>query len=81
VPSVVPALLSIWSVVSRSVDSTSIIVCKNKRIFNHKVFSGIAQRSKNSMGWFFGFKLHIVASDTGELNHTEFADEGALILL
>jgi hypothetical protein len=49
------------------VDSTSIIVCKNKRIFNHKVFSGIAQRGKNSMGWFFGFKLHIVVSDIGEL--------------
>jgi hypothetical protein len=49
------------------VDSTSIIVCKNKRIFNHKVFSGIAQRGKSSMGWFFGFKLHIVVSDTGEL--------------
>lgn len=49
------------------VDSTSIIVCKNKRIFNHKVFDGLAQRGKNSMGWFFGFKLHIVVSDIGEL--------------
>jgi hypothetical protein len=49
------------------IDSTSIIVCKNKRIFNHKVFHGLAQRGKNTMGWFFGFKLHIVVSDTGEL--------------
>lgn len=49
------------------IDSTSIIVCKNKRIFNHKVFDGLAQRGKNTMGWFFGFKLHIVVSDTGEL--------------
>ena len=49
------------------IDSTSIIVCKNKRIFNHKVFNGLAQRGKNTMGWFFGFKLHIVVSDTGEL--------------
>src|SRR5688572_29202202 len=49
------------------IDSTSIIVCKNKRIFNQKVFDGLAQRGKNTMGWFFGFKLHIVVSDTGEL--------------
>jgi Transposase DDE domain len=49
------------------VDSTSIIVCNNKRIFNHKVFEAIAQRGKNTMGWFFGFKLHIIVSDIGEL--------------
>lgn len=49
------------------VDSTSIRVCKNKRIFNHKVFQGIATRGKSTMGYFFGFKLHIVESDTGEI--------------
>lgn len=49
------------------VDSTSIIVCNNKRIFNHKVFDGIAKRGKNTMGWFFGFKLHIIVNDVGEL--------------
>lgn len=49
------------------VDSTAIVVCKNKRIFNHKVFEGIAKRGKNTMGWFFGFKLHIIVSDMGEL--------------
>jgi hypothetical protein len=48
-------------------DSTSIMVCKNKRIFNHKVFAGIAQRGKSTMGYFFGFKLHLVVNDKGEI--------------
>lgn len=49
------------------VDSTPIRVCKNKRIFNHKVFKDIAQRGKSTMGYFFGFKLHIVINDKGEI--------------
>lgn len=49
------------------VDSTPIRVCKNKRIFNHKVFAGIAQRGKSTMGYFFGFKLHIIVNDMGEI--------------
>ena len=49
------------------VDSTPIRVCKNKRIFNHKVFEGIAERGKSTMGYFFGFKLHIVVNDMGEI--------------
>ena len=49
------------------VDSTSIGVCKNKRIFNHKVFKDIAQRGKTTMGYFFGFKLHLVINDSGEI--------------
>ncbi len=49
------------------VDSTSLKVCNNKRIFNHKVFDGIAQRGKSTMGWFFGFKLHFAVNDKGEI--------------
>lgn len=49
------------------VDSTPIRVCKNKRIKRNKVFNGIAQVGKSTMGYFFGFKLHIVISDKGEL--------------
>jgi hypothetical protein len=49
------------------IDSTAIIVCNNKRIFNHKVFNGFAKRGKTTMGWFFGFKLHIVVNELGEL--------------
>jgi hypothetical protein len=49
------------------VDSTKISVCHNKRIFNHKVFDGLAQRGKSTMGWFYGFKLHFVCNDKGEI--------------
>lgn len=49
------------------VDSTPIAVCKNPRIHQHRVFAGLAQRGKNSVGWFFGFKLHLVVNHHGEL--------------
>ena len=49
------------------IDSTTIIVCHNKRINSNKVFKNLAKRGKNSVGWFYGFKLHIVVSDQGEL--------------
>jgi hypothetical protein len=26
----------------------------------HKVFDGFATRGKSSMGWYFGFKLHLM---------------------
>ena len=49
------------------VDSTPLRVCNNKRIYNHKVFDGIAERGKSTMGFFFGFKLHLVINDKGEI--------------
>jgi len=49
------------------VDSTPIRVCKNKRIKRNKVFKGIANTGKSTMGWFYGFKLHIIINDTGEI--------------
>jgi hypothetical protein len=49
------------------VDATALAVCRNQRIGQHKVFRGIAARGKSSMGWFYGFKLHLVANDRGEL--------------
>jgi transposase len=48
-------------------DSTARLVCDNHRIHNHKVFGGLAQRGKGSMGWFYGFKLHLVVNDCGEI--------------
>ena len=42
-------------------------VCLNQRIASHKVFAGLAERGKTSTGWFFGFKLHLVINDRGEL--------------
>ena len=49
------------------VDSTPLRVCRNQRIHIHEVFKGIAQRGKCSMGWFFGFKLHLICNEKGEL--------------
>ena len=49
------------------VDSTPIRVCKPKRIRNNKVFKGIATTGKSTMGWFHGFKLHIIINDKGEI--------------
>lgn len=49
------------------IDSTSIVVCSNLRINRHKVFASSAARGRTSEGWFFGFKLHIVVNDRGEL--------------
>lgn len=49
------------------VDSTPVRVCKNKRIRRNKVFKGIAELGKSSMGFFFGFKLHLIINDKGEI--------------
>ena len=49
------------------VDSTSIAVCHNRRIHSNRVFKGFAKRGKTSVGWFYGFKLHVVINHLGEL--------------
>jgi hypothetical protein len=49
------------------VDSTPVRVCKNKRIKANKVFKGTATVGRSTMGWFYGFKLHIVINDRGEI--------------
>jgi hypothetical protein len=49
------------------IDSTKIAVCHNKRIYRNKVFQQIAKMGKSSMGWFYGFKLHFVCNDRGEI--------------
>jgi Transposase DDE domain len=48
-------------------DSTSLKVCHNRRISQHKVFKDVAARGKISVDWFFGLKLHLVINDKGEL--------------
>lgn len=48
-------------------DSTPLKVCHNRRIHAHKVFRGLAARGKSSTGWFYGFKLHIIINDEGEI--------------
>ena len=49
------------------IDSTSLKVCQNLRIPRHQVFKGSAGRGQNSVGWFYGFKLHLLINDRGEL--------------
>ncbi len=49
------------------IDSTPLCVCENIRIPRHKVFRELAQRGKTSIGWFYGFKLHLVINHLGEL--------------
>lgn len=49
------------------IDSTSLPVCHNRRIQRHRTFAGLAGRGKTSMGWFYGFKLHLVVNECGEL--------------
>jgi hypothetical protein len=47
------------------IDSTKIAVCHAKRISRNKVFDGVAKLGKSSMGWFHGFKLHLIVNDRG----------------
>lgn len=49
------------------VDSCPLKVCRNKRISRNRVFKGLAERGKSTMGWFFGFKLHVIINNEGEL--------------
>jgi hypothetical protein len=49
------------------VDSTPIKVCDNHRISTNHVFSEYAKMGKSSMGWFYGFKLHLIINEQGEI--------------
>lgn len=47
------------------VDSTPLPVCKNIRIYRHKTMKRVATRSKTTMGWFYGLKLHALTDVSG----------------
>ena len=49
------------------IDSTPLRVCHNKRIHNHKVFDGVAQRGHCYLGFFHGFKVHLIVTETGKV--------------
>lgn len=49
------------------IDSTHLKVCHNRRIHQHKVFKDVAERGQCSIGWFYGFKLHLIINDCGEI--------------
>ena len=50
------------------VDSTKIKVCENIRAKKNKVFKiSKASHEKTSIGWFFGFKLHLIINHKSEI--------------
>ena len=49
------------------IDGTCLPVCHLKRSKRHKVFDGISEFGKTSVGWFFGLKLHLVINNEGQL--------------
>jgi hypothetical protein len=49
------------------IDSTPLPVCHPARIRQHRVFAATAKRGKTSVGWFYGFKLHLIVNDRGEV--------------
>lgn len=48
-------------------DSFPLKVCHIRRVYSHKTFKGLATKGKTSVGWFFGFKVHLVISHIGEI--------------
>ena len=49
------------------IDSTPLEVCHPKRAHRHRVFATHAAWGKSSMGWYYGFKLHLLVNEWGEL--------------
>jgi len=49
------------------VDSTVLAVCNTKRISQHQVLLDLAARGTSSMVWLYGFKLHLIVNEQGEL--------------
>ena len=48
-------------------DTTKLSICYCRREKRNKVFGKIVEKDKNSMGWFFGFNLHIIINDVGQI--------------
>lgn len=49
------------------IDSTTLKACHIKREKQNRVFKNIATKGCGTLGWFFGFKLHIIINDRGEI--------------
>lgn len=49
------------------IDASSLRVCDNIRIPRHKIAKEEAERGKSSTGGFYGFKLHLLVDDCGEI--------------
>jgi len=49
------------------IDSTPLRVCHVRREKQHKTFKSLATKGHTSTEWFFGFKLHLIINDKGEI--------------
>ena len=49
------------------INSTSIEICLNQRSKRNRVFKDLANWGKSSLGWYFGFKLHLIINEFGEI--------------
>lgn len=49
------------------IDSTKITVGHVRRAHCHRVFREYVSWGKDSVGWYYGFKLHLIINDRGEL--------------
>jgi hypothetical protein len=56
------------------IDATSLKVCHNLRISQHRTFRGTPARDKSSTGWYYGFKLHLAINECGA--HLRFLSDG-----
>ena len=52
---------------ANDIDSNPLKVCHIKREKQHQTFKNIARKGNSSMGWFFGFKLHVIINQYGQL--------------
>ena len=44
-------------------DATAIIIYHNKKRYRNKTFVRFGKQGKSSMGFFYGFKLHLVINE------------------
>ncbi len=49
------------------IDTMGIPICHNKRAKRNKVFDNLAHWGKSSIDWYFGFKLHLIINELGEI--------------
>ena len=56
------------------IDSTKLEVCHVIRAKRNKVFKGVAAHGQSSMGWFYGFKLHLIINHKGEIINAHISE-------
>ena len=49
------------------VGSTPLAACHPKRVRQHRTMRGLAAHGRGTMGWVYGFKLHLVINAAGEI--------------